>query len=146
LPLPVSPPPPPPPPDLDEDEWNKYGYYRHPIGVGEDSGPHDFILRIHERDTSRRHFQETFEATRTPVIIDGICQRWPAWSEWSFEKLERRYGDTRMKCGEDDDGRSIRVRMWKYLEYMRHQTDDSPVYLFEGAFDEDRKCRRLLEE
>ena len=29
---------------------------------------------------------------------------------------------------------------------MKHQTDDCPIYLFEGSFDEDRKCRRLLSE
>ena len=51
-----------------------------------------------------------------------------------------------MKCGEDDDGRSVRLRVWKYLDYLKHQTDDSPIYLFEGSFDEDKKCCRLLQE
>ena len=51
-----------------------------------------------------------------------------------------------MKCGEDDDGHSIRLRVWKYFEYMHHQTDDSPVYLFEGSFDDDDQCSALLNE
>ena len=132
--------------DLDEDEWKQYGYYKRDIGVGEEGSFSDYILRIHENDTSREHFQRTFEATRTPVMIDGIVQRWPAWTQWSLENILKQYGNSRMKCGEDDDGHSIRLRVWKYLEYMKHQTDDSPVYLFEGCFDEDKKCCKLLEQ
>ena len=132
--------------DLDDDEWSQYGYYKQPIGIGEEGTYSDYIRRIHINDTNREDFQMTYEASRTPVMVDGICQQWPAWTAWSLENILRRYGDTRMKCGEDDDGRSIRLRVWKYLEYMKHQQDDSPIYLFEGSFDEDKKCRRLLDE
>lgn len=132
--------------DLDEDEWNMYGYYKHPIGIGEEGCRSDYIQRIHVRDTNREDFQKNYESTRTPCMIEGICEQWPAWTEWTIENIRRKYGDTKMKCGEDDDGRSIRLRVWKYLEYIKHQQDDSPVYLFEGAFDEDRKCKQLLQE
>jgi histone arginine demethylase JMJD6 len=51
-----------------------------------------------------------------------------------------------MKCGEDDDGYSVRIRLKYYLDYMRNQRDDSPLYVFEGAFDDDKDGSNILKD
>ena len=51
-----------------------------------------------------------------------------------------------MKCGEDDDGYSVRMKLKYFLRYMAHNADDSPLYIFEGAFDDDKEGCKLLED
>lgn len=40
------------------------------------------------------------------------------------------------KIAEDDDGKKLRVPMKYFLEYMVHNQDDSPLYLFESAIED----------
>ena len=35
--------------------------------------------------------------------------------------MHRRYGKVKMKCGEDDDGRSVRIKLKHFVRYMAEQ-------------------------
>lgn len=49
-----------------------------------------------------------------------------------------------LKCGEDDDGRSVRVKLKHFLKYQALQTDDSPLYIFDSSFDDRKETQPLL--
>lgn len=70
-----------------------------------------------------------------PVIIRGAFEHWPAVKEglWSFESLSKRFKHTLFKVGEDDHGRKLKIKMKTFMDYMSHQKDDSPLYLFESG-------------
>jgi histone arginine demethylase JMJD6 len=54
--------------------------------------------------------------------------------------------DRKFKCGEDDDGHSVKVKLRHFLEYLRRNRDDSPLYVFDSGFDDDSVARSLLED
>jgi histone arginine demethylase JMJD6 len=111
--------------------------------------PHDISKGIpifHVSGLSKRKFKKEYEDKEQPCIIQGITDDWPATRRWTLKKLRKRYSDSRMKCGEDDDGYSVRVRMQYFLDYMANNKDDSPLYVFEGAFDDDKIGAKLLED
>lgn len=76
------------------------------------------------------------------MIIEGLMDQWPAMKDgpqsWSIENLEQRLRHTILKVGEDDEGRRIRIKMKYFIDYMRNQVDDSPMYLFESNLDDNQ--------
>jgi histone arginine demethylase JMJD6 len=51
-----------------------------------------------------------------------------------------------LKCGEDDDGKTIRMKLKYFLKYMKLQTDDSPLYIFDSSFDDREDTKPLLRD
>jgi histone arginine demethylase JMJD6 len=72
---------------------------------------------------------------KKPVIIRGYINSWPAISNgrWDASSLSKRFKHTMFKVGEDDNGRKLKIKMKTFMDYMEHQTDDSPLYLFESG-------------
>jgi histone arginine demethylase JMJD6 len=72
-----------------------------------------------------------------PILIKGGCERWPAMREkrWEVQTLLRRLRHNEFKIGECDEGRKLRVKFKYFVDYMRKNEDDSPLYLFESALD-----------
>ena len=73
---------------------------------------------------------------------------WPAVRRWTLDALSRdpHLADRPLKCGEDDDGYTIRMKLSYFLEYLKYNRDDSPLYIFDATFDEDRYAKRILED
>ena len=50
--------------------------------------------------------------------------------------------------GGNDGGRrhrcTIRMKLRHFLEYLRHNRDDSPLYIFDATFDEDKEAKQIL--
>jgi hypothetical protein len=80
---------------------------------------HGRIARAHCTALGVDEFIDKYERTGTPVVIDGVPEheRWAAPREWaSFSALKRRYRRYTFKCGEDDDGKSVRVRLKHFFK------------------------------
>jgi histone arginine demethylase JMJD6 len=77
-----------------------------------------------------------------PLGYDGgtFVGAWPAQEKWQLEALENdsRLLHRKFKCGEDDDEKTIRVKLKHFLSYTRQNQDDSPLYIFDSSFDGDR--------
>eukprot|EP00977_Amphora_coffeiformis_P030379 scaffold46594_cov199-Amphora_coffeaeformis.AAC.1 len=108
-------------------------------------------VRVDARRCNAETFALRYEATCTPCVITHVpqVQQWPALHRWTLEALNTADNDLRsrvFKCGEDDDGHSIKVKLRHFLGYLQHNRDDSPLYIFDTAFDEDRVASRLLQD
>lgn len=62
-----------------------------------------------------------------------------------FEKaIYTKYKNTEMKVAEDDNEKKIKLPIRNYIKYLLHQTDDSPLYLFQSGFDELEGTQELV--
>ena len=96
------------------------------------------------------YFQDKFQRPGIPAVIRNVpaVEAWPAVQRWTLEALEsdQDLGSRVFKCGEDDDGRSIKVKLRHFMSYLKQNKDDSPLYIFDTAFDEDKVAKRILQD
>ena len=106
---------------------------------------------------SKEEFFARYESQNVPCVIRNIpagyddgkyVGEWPALRKWDLESLERdeELLERRFKCGEDDDECSIKIKLEYFMKYLRENNDDSPLYIFDTAFDEDDVAKRILSE
>lgn len=86
-----------------------------------------------------------------PCVIRDIpkYENWRAiksWPELLSSGENSKYRDRKYKCGEDDDGYKVKVKMHYFLSYMRKNYDDSPLYIFDSNFDTDKVNENLLDD
>lgn len=71
---------------------------------------------------------------------------WSCWDNWKLDALEKKYRHASFKVGEDDNGKKLKLRLKYFLDYMRVQVDDSPIYLFESALEDSAKMCDILKD
>ncbi|KAI8965951.1 Clavaminate synthase-like protein [Daldinia sp. FL1419] len=65
-----------------------------------------------------------------PFILTNCIQRWPVYSDWSIEELNKKYSAVEFRAEAVDWPFSV------YHEYMSNNEDESPLYLFDKGFAE----------
>jgi len=75
------------------------------------------IPKVHRKDITVEQFYEKYMLTQTPVIVQGCMDDWPAMTEWNLDNLNNRFPHQMFKCGEDDDGRRLRMK-FKYYKVL----------------------------
>ena len=123
------------------------------LGEDETRGCREAIARVDCSELSPEEFARDFEAAKLPVIVKGVpdAEGWGARA-WSYDRffLDPSLSSLKMKCGEDDDGRTIRVTLKDFATYAAHDSmrDDSPLYIFDSGFSElaasGRRGRRVF--
>mmetsp|Transcript_43072 Transcript_43072/g.85315 ORF Transcript_43072/g.85315 Transcript_43072/m.85315 type:complete len:550 (+) Transcript_43072:50-1699(+) len=135
--------------ELHVNEWGKYGYGGR-LGdevIARPIQPESLpIPRVRRGDISVEAFFEQFALAKRPCIIEGAMDDWSAMQEWTVDKLLQRMRHSSFKVGEDDDGRKLRMKFKYFMDYVKHQHDDSPLYLFETRPEHDPEARKLLDE
>ena len=108
------------------------------------------IDRIDGRTLTEAEFIEKFEKTKIPALFTHLIDDWPAYEEsrkWSSLRwLDRKFRNQKFKCGEDDSGCSVKIKMKYYLQYMKSTIDDSPLYIFDSNYGEHPKRKKLLKD
>eukprot|EP00922_Rhytidocystis_sp_ex-Travisia-forbesii_P039160 GHVS01058283.1.p1 GENE.GHVS01058283.1~~GHVS01058283.1.p1 ORF type:complete len:613 (-),score=70.52 GHVS01058283.1:169-2007(-) len=135
--------------DIAPHQWDRLNYYSNDQFL-RDSRKHletgGNIQVVRAKDLSVNDFIERFEKTNTPVIIRGCIDHWPAMQKWNVETLSRLHKKGLFKVGEDDDGHRIKMRLKYFLDYMRVQKDDSPLYLFESSVEDAANTCDLIQD
>eukprot|EP01050_Picozoa_sp_SAG11_P006319 SAG11_NODE_485_length_9035_cov_16.221352_10_plen_187_part_00 len=98
------------------------------------------IDKVHVNDSTVTRFIQQHEDPAIPVVIDGFAQGTPC-VRWTVEQLLYKFRDVKFKCGEDDEGYSVRIKLKHFVQYCETEAchDDSPLYIFDSRFGERAK-------
>jgi histone arginine demethylase JMJD6 len=78
------------------------------------------------------------------VIIKNIAKKWNSNLFWEWEKIYKSFKNVKFRIGEDDDEKSVRIKLKYFFEYMKKNNDDSPLYLFEKDIGDKKEYKPII--
>jgi len=128
----------------DLDELDEFTMQQHAISTnpllhvrGENIALVDRGVIIENANTlSVDQFIKLYEKPRVPCILTHTANHWPAFHKWTPISLYKMHRNRKFRCGEDDNGKTVKVKLKHFLRYMKKQMDDSPLYIFDSMFDD----------
>jgi len=135
--------------DIKPHEWDKFGYFakeevlQRPIVYEGNTVP---IPRVKASEMTPEQFFTEVACKAQPIIIEDCCSHWPAMDKWSIDALEERFRHVPFKVAKDDNGKKLRMKFKYFADYIRHQRDDNPLYLFETEMDDNAHIRPLMDD
>ncbi|KAH8694116.1 putative F-box and JmjC domain protein [Talaromyces proteolyticus] len=78
------------------------------------------------QDLSAEEFQDSW--TDRPFILTELVKQWPVYQQWSTEDLVNKYNTTIFRA------EAVDWPLNTYVDYMKHNADESPLYLFDRDF------------
>ncbi|CAI6367250.1 unnamed protein product [Macrosiphum euphorbiae] len=127
---------------------DKYAWHAH--GYADNFKPftkvHDNVDRIDVEIVSPEVFVEKYERPYKPVVIRGLQNNWRASYKWTIERIGKKYRNQRFKCGEDNQGYSVKMKMKYFVHYMNNNKDDSPLYIFDSSYGDHHRRKKLLDD
>ncbi|TVY60856.1 F-box protein [Lachnellula suecica] len=70
-----------------------------------------------------------------PFILTGPVREWPVYQSWETDSLLEQYGDVKFRA------EAVDWTLDTYIKYMRDNSDESPLYLFDRSFVEKMKLQ-----
>ncbi|KAJ3032477.1 hypothetical protein HK097_005225, partial [Rhizophlyctis rosea] len=68
---------------------------------------------------------------------EKVIKSWTAFENWSIDRLKEKYGGIHFRVGNEyGDPRNVDMSFSAYVDYMRVQRDEAPLYVFEKRFGE----------
>ncbi|XP_008469455.1 bifunctional arginine demethylase and lysyl-hydroxylase PSR [Diaphorina citri] len=104
------------------------------------------VERIHVKDYSPQEFIEKYEKPNKPVVIKGVTENWNATYKWTLEKLGKKYRNQKFKCGEDNHGYSVKLKMKYFIDYMIKNIKRSLILLFPSGSQQHPRRKKLLDD
>lgn len=135
--------------DIKPSEWDKFGYaekeevLQRPIEYDSQTVP---IRRVKRKDITPEWFLEEVAKKAQPIIVEDCCDHWPAMERWNIDAMEERFRQISFKVAKDDKGKKLRMKFKYFADYIRHQKDDNPLYLFETNMDDNAYIRPLMDD
>ena len=79
---------------------------------------------------------------------DPIFSSWTCCHKWLPHNLHQTYGHLHFRCGEDDNGNDVLIKLSTILEYGLAQVDDTPIYIFDHEWNKmkENECKEEEEE
>ncbi|RAH66504.1 putative F-box and JmjC domain protein [Aspergillus aculeatinus CBS 121060] len=77
-------------------------------------------------DLSFEEFNEKW--SDTPFVLTEPVKEWPVYKKWTMDSLLYDYGETVFRA------EAVDWPFYSYVEYMKNNSDESPLYLFDRAF------------
>lgn len=96
----------------------------------------DIPLRNQIRRLSSLTFDDFSESlTNTPFVISEPTRQWPVYKAWSVDTLLKLYKHVKFRAEAVDWPLDV------YVDYMKNNNDESPLYLFDRSFAEKMKIK-----
>jgi histone arginine demethylase JMJD6 len=146
--------------DLEPSDWIRQGHYFNPGATVEapvppaaaaaaspSPSPPITLPRAHASQLPLAAFVERYERPNLPVVLDGAADAWPAMNgAWTPANLYAHYRHRRFRCGEDDKNYPVKVKLKYFLRYMRGCHDDSPMYVFDSMYNDNRTACGIMRD